>query len=286
MAKPSSTAALLRSILYMPCSNIRALQKAPTLTACDGFIFDLEDAVAPADKVQARANAVQLISNVKRATFGRRQVVLRVNAADTEWFAHDVEAARVAKPDAVLLAKSERVDQLDLVKNIVGPECAVWAMIETPKAVINASNLAAASSCLVMGTVDLANELQCSTDPSLDRQPLMASLQQVVLAARAAGKSAIDGVFIHLDDSAGFERECRQGLNLGFDGKTLIHPKTIDAANQVFSPSAEAVEKAKRIIAAYKAAGTGVVVLDGRLVEALHVRRAFALLEKHEKITA
>jgi citrate lyase beta subunit len=179
---------LLRSVLYMPASNTRALQKAPALTSCDAFIFDLEDAVAPAAKAEARRNAVAALKD-KRARFGLRQVVLRVNGAGTEWFEEDVRAAQAAQPDAVLLAKAEEESQIVDLASRLGPDVRVWSMIETPRAVLNAGALARSSAVLVMGTVDLQNELECSTDPLLERQPLMSALQHVVLAARAHGQS-------------------------------------------------------------------------------------------------
>jgi len=246
--------------------------------------LDLEDAVHPLDKAQARLNAKDFIAQAL-PSMGRRQVAVRVNGTDTEWFKHDVEAfSGLHRPHAVLLAKAERVEQLDLVRSIVGEGPAIWCMIETPRGVLNAAALAAKSSVLVMGTVDLANELGCSTEPALARQPLMGALEHVVLASKSEGVQAVDGVYIHLNDDAGFETECAQGAALGFDGKSLIHPKTVAAANRAFSPSQQALDRARRVIEAYEAAGTGVVVLDGRLVEALHVRRAFALLDTARRV--
>ena len=280
MAHASNTGArLLRSVLYMPASNPKMIEKAATLKACDGFIFDCEDAVAKDQKEKARDGVAKAISVMK----GKEQTtVIRVNGVDTPWFKDDCLAAKDG--DAVLLPKTESVEQLNLMRSLVGPKPDLWAMIETPLGVLNAREIAKHCKVLVMGTVDLANELGCSTDPKLERAPLMTSLQMTLLAARACGIQALDGVYIHLSDDAGFQIECEQGFQLGFDGKTLVHPKTIEAANRVFSPSSEAVAHAARIVQAYENSPKGATLLDGRLVEELHVRRALKTIDFSKNI--
>lgn len=267
-------ARLLRSVLYMPASNPKMIEKAATLRACDAFIFDCEDAVPRDLKEKAREGVAKAIHTMQGK---ERTTVVRVNGINTPWFKDDCKAAQGA--DAVLLPKTEHPDELKEVRSLVGDKPDLWAMIETPLGVLNAREIGKLCKVLVMGTVDLANELGCSTDPSLERAPLMTSLQMTVLAARACGIQALDGVYIHLSDDAGFLRECEQGLRLGFDGKTLIHPKTIDVANKVFSPSEAAVTQAQRIVTAYENSPKGATLLDGRLVEELHIRRALKTIE-------
>jgi citrate lyase subunit beta/citryl-CoA lyase len=271
----------------MPGSNGRALEKARTLPA-DGLILDLEDAIAPAAKDEARA---LVVAELLRGGFWPREVVVRVNSAATPWGAADLAAVARAGADAVLLSKVESPDAVrDAARALAdagAPEdLALWAMIETPRGVLAAAAIAGASprlACLVAGTSDLVKDLRARHVP--DRTPVLASLSLVVLAARAHGLAALDGVHLDLADEAGLQAACRQGRDLGFDGKTLVHPRQIEAANRAFAPAAEEVAAARRVIAAYGeavAAGKGVVVVEGRLVEALHVeeaRRAVALAE-------
>jgi citrate lyase subunit beta/citryl-CoA lyase len=268
-----------RSLLFMPGANVRALEKARGLPA-DGLIFDLEDAVAPDAKPAARDAVAAALA---AGGYGKRELVLRVNALDTKWGADDLRAAAACMPlNAVLLPKVETAERvretvatLDRAGAPVG--LAIWCMIETPRGVLAAAEIAAAPrvAALVMGTSDLTKDLGALTLP--DRLPLLTSLQLVLLTARAHGLTALDGVHLDLADEAGFAAACAQGRALGFDGKTLIHPKQIAPANTAFAPSADEVAQARKIIAAHEealAAGEGIVVLDGRLVENLHVEVA------------
>ncbi|HSM94277.1 MAG TPA: CoA ester lyase [Anaeromyxobacteraceae bacterium] len=268
-----------RSVLYMPGSNARALEKARALGA-DGLIFDLEDAVAPGAKEEARALAV---GELKKGGYAPRETILRVNGLDTPWGKDDLRAAAGSGANAVLLPKVETaagVREAERVLLVAGapPTLAIWCMIETPRGVLAANEIAGASSrlaCLVMGTSDLVKDLRARHTPS--RHEVQVALGMTVLAARAHGLAALDGVHLDLEDDAGLEAACRQGLEMGFDGKTLIHPKTLDVANRVFAPAAGDVDRARRIIAAHAEAVAekkGVVVLDGRLVEGLHVEEA------------
>ncbi|HYC03638.1 MAG TPA: CoA ester lyase [Azospirillaceae bacterium] len=276
-----------RSVLYMPGSNARALEKAKSLPA-DGLILDLEDAVAPDAKEQARA---QVLDALRQGGFGRRELVVRVNGLDTPWGHADLVAAATSGADAVLIPKvesAESVRQADRILREAGaPDpLALWVMMETAMGMLNAKDIAGASprlACLVMGTSDLAKELHAAHTPL--RLPMVTALGLSLLAARAHGLAILDGVHLDLEDEAGLEAACRQGRELGFDGKTLIHPKQLDAANRAFAPSDAELAAARRIIAAHAeaaASGKGVVVVDGRLVEALHVaeaRRTVALAE-------
>ncbi len=268
-----------RSVLYMPGSNARALEKAKSLPA-DGLILDLEDAVAPDAKDAARA---RVAAAVRAGGYGPREVIVRVNALATPWGHADLTAAASAGADAVLLPKVESADavrQALAVLDAAGApsELALWCMMETPRAMLHAAGIAAAGprlTCLVMGTSDLAKELHVAHTPL--RLPLLTALGLCLLAARAHGLAILDGVFLDLQDEAGFEAACRQGAELGFDGKTLIHPRQIGPANQAFAPDEAEIARARRIIEAHEAArlkGEGVVLLDGRLIEELHVREA------------
>ena len=274
-----ATARPRRSVLYMPGSNARALEKGRSLPA-DALILDLEDAVAPDAKDTARG---QIAEAVKAGGYGRRELAIRVNGLDTPWGRDDVAAAAACGPDAILLPKVETaamVAELEALMAAAGaPErTAIWCMMETPLGMLNAQEVAGASkrvACLVMGTSDLVKDLQAAHTPQ--RLPVLTSLSLCILAARAYGQAILDGVHLDLQDDEGFAASCVQGKELGFDGKTLIHPKTIAVANEVFAPSAAEVEQAHKIIAAHAeaaAAGKGVVVLDGKLIENLHVEAA------------
>ena len=271
-----------RSVLFMPGSNARALEKARTLPA-DALILDLEDAVAPEAKAAGRA---QVLAAVRAGGYGPREVIVRVNAPGTPWAADDLAAVAHAPVDAVLLPKVESAETVTTALAALGPAPPVWCMLETPRGILNAASIAGASprvGALVMGTSDLTKDLHAR--PTRDRLPLLTSLELCVLAARAAGITALDGVHLDLDDGAGFAAACRQAADLGFDGKTLIHPRQVAAANEAFAPTAGEAEWARRVIAAHAeatAAGRGVLVLDGRLVENLHVddaRRVLALAD-------
>ena len=266
----------------MPGSNARALEKARTVPA-DALVLDLEDAVAPDAKVQARA---QVLAAVRAGGYGRREIIVRVNALDTPWGRDDLAAVAGSGVDAVLLPKVEGAETVTATLAALSPAPAVWCMLETPRGILNATSIATASSrvaALVMGTSDLTKDLHARV--TRDRLPLSTSLQLCLLAARAAGIIALDGVHLDLDDEAGFAAACRQAADFGFDGKTLIHPRQVAIANEVFAPAARDVEWARRVIAAHAEAvaqGCGVVVLDGRLIENLHVddaRRVLALAD-------
>lgn len=285
-------AALLRprrSVLFMPGANERALRKSRELPA-DGLIFDLEDAVAPDAKTQARANIAAALGE---GGYGKRELVLRVNGLDTAWGDSDLRAAAAMPLDAVLLPKVETAaqahDAVAVLEHAGAPEpCALWCMIETPQGVLAAAAIASAHprvAALVMGTSDLTKDLRARH--THDRLPLLTSLQLVLLAARAYGLAALDGVHLDLADEAGFAAVCAQGRALGFDGKTLIHPKQIAPANASFAPSTDEIAEAEKIIAAHQtalAAGKGIVVVDGRLVENLHVEAAQRTLALAEAI--
>lgn len=276
-----------RSVLYMPGANMRALDKARTLPA-DGLIFDLEDAVAPDAKERARTNVSAALA---QGGYGRRECVVRINGLDTPWGRADLEAACRSGADAILLPKVEHAEQVreagaSMRAAGVPESMALWCMIETPKGVLHAERIAAAGdrlAVLVMGTSDLAKDLGASHTAM--RLPMITSLGLCLLAARACDLAILDGVHLDLDDDAGFAAACVQGRELGFDGKTLIHPKTIATANDVYAPSEADIAWAHRIIAAHDEAtraGRGVVVVDGRLIENLHVvaaRRQVALAQ-------
>jgi citrate lyase subunit beta/citryl-CoA lyase len=276
-----------RSVLFMPGSNPRALEKARALPA-DGLIFDLEDAVAPEAKETARAAVAAAVTT---GGYAPRELVLRVNPIDTVCGHADLAVAATLPVDAVLLPKVENAERVRLSVDLLDalgapPELAVWCMIETPLGVLRAAEIADASprvATLVLGTSDLANDLHAR--PTRDRLPLVTALGLVLLAARAHGRAVLDGVHLDLGDAEGFAATCRQGRDLGFDGKTLIHPDQIGPANEIFAPTTEEVARARRIIAGYAeaiAAGKGAARIEGRLVEALHVdeaRRTIALAE-------
>ncbi|HWL69925.1 MAG TPA: CoA ester lyase [Geminicoccus sp.] len=279
-----------RSVLYMPGSNARALEKAKTLAA-DALILDLEDSVAPDAKEAARALVAQTVAV---GGYGHRELIVRVNGLDTPWGHADLVDAATMGVDGVLLPK---VSDVELVRRAVEildgaggtPDLPVWCMMETARGMFQVDRIAdhPRVTCLVMGTSDLAKELHAAHTPL--RLPMITSLGLCMLAARAAGISIVDGVSLDLQDEEGFRQACRQGAELGFDGKTLIHPKQLDAANEAFAPSPEAVERAHRMISAFeeaRAAGKGVVVVDGKLVENLHVAEAKRMVTLADAIAA
>ncbi|MES3082824.1 HpcH/HpaI aldolase/citrate lyase family protein [Sphingomonas faeni] len=270
-----------RSALYMPASNARAIAKARTLD-CDVVILDLEDAVAPDEKAAARDRVVEA---VREGGFGERELVVRVNGLDTPWYADDIAAIRAIGVDAVLVPKVSSVADLVAVRASLGEDGPpIWAMIETCAAILALPALSAAAAetrltALVAGTNDLAKEMRCRLDA--DRMPLIPALTATIMAARAAGIVALDGVCNALDDPHRFAAECAQGATLGFDGKTLIHPSQIDAANAGFGPTEEELAWARQIVAAFAAPETadkGAIRLNGQMVERLHLAEAEAIL--------
>jgi citrate lyase subunit beta/citryl-CoA lyase len=282
-----------RSVLYMPGSNARAIEKARTLPA-DVVILDLEDSVAP----EAKAAARQQVMDAVTAGFGPREVIVRINGLDTQWWLDDLNAVARAKPDAVLVPKVSRPNHLEdvaerLVDISADQKIRVWAMMETPLAMLNARDIAAAASdvetrlaAFVMGTNDLAKETRAKITPG--RAAMLPWLMNCVAAARAFGLDIIDGVYNDLADADGFARECSEAREMGFDGKTLIHPNQIAPCNVAFSPSAEEVAQAQKIIAAFdlpENRDKGVVQLEGRMVERLHAdmaRRTVAIAQAIE----
>ncbi len=278
-----------RSVLYMPSSNQRALEKARTLPV-DGLILDLEDSVGPEHKETAREAAC---AAVRSGEYGLRELTIRVNGMDTPWHEDDFAAACAAGPDGIVVPKVGSAKQVKaLVASMEGhgaPErTTLWAMVETPEAIFKVRKIAAASprlAVLVMGTNDLVKELRAEHVPG--RAPLLTSLSLALLAARRAGVAILDGVYNDVRDDEGFAAECRQGRDLGFDGKTLIHPGQVAVCNELFSPDADAVEQARGILAAWEAgAGTGVVTYNGRMIENLHVDTARRVLDTHAAISA
>ncbi|MQW77421.1 CoA ester lyase [Nocardioides sp. dk4132] len=279
----------LRSVLYMPSSNARALEKATSI-ACDALILDLEDAVAPDAKDAAREAACAAVAS---GAYGRRAVTIRVNGLGTEWHQADLAAAAQAGPAAIVVPKvnsAAEVKQLVAAMEHAGaPEhTKLWAMIETPVAILDVLAIARASERLtafVIGTNDLVKELYAEHVPG--RAPILPSLHTALLAARAAGIAILDGVYNDVKDTDGFLAECRQGREMGFDGKTLIHPGQVAGANEAFAPSAQAVEDARGLIQAWEdGQGAGVVTYRGRMVENLHVESARRTLSIHEAILA
>lgn len=267
-----------RSALYIPGSKDRALDKARSL-AVDAILFDLEDAVAPDEKVNARAT---LKAALAEGGYGPRYKIVRINGLDTEWGRADAEAVRDMAADAVLLPKVNSAADIDALAAITG-DLPIWAMMETPLGVINAASIAAHPKLegFVLGTNDLAKDL--NTRKSERREPLLYALEACLLAARAYGKIALDGVYNAFKDDEGLAAECEQGRDMGFDGKTLIHPAQVEITNRAFGPSEAEIDLAKRQIAAFEEAeknGQGVAVLDGRIVENLHIVTARATLAK------
>ncbi|MEO6885241.1 MAG: CoA ester lyase [Jatrophihabitantaceae bacterium] len=272
-----------RSVLYMPGSNARALEKAKTIPA-DALILDLEDAVAPDAKSDARA---QVCDAVQSGEYGDRILTIRVNGLDTAWHADDVAAAAEARPTAIVVPKVNSAGEVRRIEAALdaagaGADVAIWAMIETPTAILSVAEIAASTprlTTLVMGTNDLISELRGLI--TSDRIALVGALSQSVLAARGAGKLILDGVYNDVRDADGFAVECRQGRVLGFDGKTLIHPSQVGPCNTAFAPSAADIEHARAVIEAFDESlrdGRGVATVNGKLIENLHVADARRIL--------
>jgi len=285
---PSEAGRPRRSVLYLPGSNLRAIEKARTL-ACDVVVLDLEDSVAPEAKTAARALACEA---VRAGGFGGRELVVRVNGLDTPWGAEDLAAAGEAAPAAVLVPKVSAPADLAAYRAALGPAAPLWAMIETCQAILALDALGKASretgvDAWVIGVNDLIKEMRCR--PGADRAPLLPALSLSVMAARANGLTIVDGVYSDIPDLDGLARECAQGADLGFDGKSLIHPTHLDIANRAFSPEAEAVAWARIVAEAFDSpenAGKGVLKVEGRMVESLHLAQARRLLAVAEAIAA
>ncbi|MGF1597810.1 MAG: HpcH/HpaI aldolase/citrate lyase family protein [Acidimicrobiales bacterium] len=279
-----------RSVLYMPAANTRALEKARSIPA-DALIFDLEDAVAPDAKAAARDQAAAAAAS---GGYGNREVTIRCNGLDTPWGPDDLVAAAAAGPAAVVIPKVESTTALaNVVSRLeaagASDDLTIWAMIETPTAIFDVRQIAAVDrvEVLIMGTNDLAKELRATA--GADRAPLLPHLATAVLAAREAGKVILDGVYNDIGDTEGFEAECTQGARMGFDGKTLIHPGQVEIANRAWSPTEEEVADARKVIAAFaeaEADGRGVVTVDGRMIENLHVDNARRVLAVADAIAA
>jgi citrate lyase subunit beta/citryl-CoA lyase len=268
----------------MPSSNERALEKAKTIAA-DAIIFDLEDAVAPDAKEAARGNAVAAVTS---GEYGGKTLTIRCNGLDTPWGADDLKAAAAARPDAIVVPKVSGAAHLAAVTAITG-DVPIWAMVETPTALFDIRAICATPqvSVLVMGTNDLVKELRASMVPG--RGPLLPHLAVALCGAREAGKAILDGVFNDVKDPDGFAAECLQGKEMGFDGKTLIHPLQVDVANATWAPTEAEIEHARRVIEAFEEAekaGQGVVTVDGRMVENLHRDIAVRVLETANAIAA
>ena len=272
-----------RSVLYIPGSKERALEKARTLPV-DAIIFDLEDAVAVDEKVNARAT---LKAALDEDGYGSRVKIVRINGLDTEWGADDARAVAEMNADAILLPKVGSPADVDALAALIPDDLPIWAMMETPRGMLNAAAIAAhpRMAGFVMGTNDLAKELQ--TRFRADRLPMISSLSICLLAARAEGLVIVDGVYNAFKDDEGLKVECDQGRDMGFDGKTLIHPAQVAVCNEAFAPSAAEIDLAKRQIEEFEkveAAGGGVAVVDGKIVENLHVATARQILAKSEAI--
>ncbi len=268
-----------RSVLYLPGARARVLEKARDLPA-DALIFDLEDAVAPDDKPRARL----LVSEMVQHDYGMRKRLIRINGLDTPWGQEDLSAAIEAAPDGILLPKVNSAAELQAIAAQLRGKTRLWAMMETPLGILNAREIAASTPLLeglVMGTNDLIKELLASHVPT--RAPVLTALSTCLLAARAHGLVCVDGVYNAFKDEAGLKAECEQGLAMGFDGKTLIHPAQIAVTNAVFAPDEAALELARRYIKAFESSA-GVAVVDGRIVENLHVENAVRLLTKADMI--
>jgi citrate lyase subunit beta/citryl-CoA lyase len=268
-----------RSVLYMPGANTRALDKARTLPA-DALIFDLEDAVAPDAKEAARTNVV---AAARSKAYGKREIAIRCNGLGTQWGKADVAAIATSGADAILVPKVESAGDVASIVALLdkagAPQSmAVWAMMETPKGILRADEIAGSHKRLqlfIMGTNDLVKDMRARHTPM--RLPMITALGIGMLAARAHGLTILDGVYNDIQDAEGFKAVCRQGLEMGFDGKTLIHPSQVEPCNEIFAPSAAELEMAGKIVVAFKTAqaeGKGVVTVDGRMIENLHVEQA------------
>ncbi|SLN14123.1 HpcH/HpaI aldolase/citrate lyase family protein [Oceanibacterium hippocampi] len=285
------TARPRRSVLYMPGSNARAQEKAKSLPA-DALILDLEDAVAPDAKAEARGI---VCDNVRSGGYGGRELIIRVNGLETPWGRDDLVAAAGAGADAILLPKVESGQQVRAAEALMDAHgaaatTAIWCMMETPRGILQAAEIAGSTprlGCLVMGTSDLTKDLHARHTQA--RLPMLTSLGLCLLAARAHDLAILDGVYLDLANGEGFAESCRQGLELGFDGKTLIHPSQVAGANEIFGPTAAEIAESKEIITAFAAAdaaGKAVVVVNGRLVENLHVENARRIVEMAAAIEA
>ncbi|MFD2676406.1 HpcH/HpaI aldolase/citrate lyase family protein [Camelimonas lactis] len=282
-----------RSVLYMPGSNARALEKAKTLPA-DALILDLEDAVAPDAKASARD---QVCGAVKAGGYGPREVIIRANGLDTPWGRDDILAAAAARPDGILIPKVSNPETLQEVGKLLAgapDNIRVWAMVETPAAMLDIARISAAArdrstrlACFVMGTNDLAKETRARFVPG--RAPMLPWLSLALTAARAEGLDILDGVYNNISDMDGFRAECEQGRDFGFDGKTLIHPTQVEPANEIFAPPAAEVAWARKIIAAFQLpenAGKGVLSVDGKMVEILHAEMGKRVVAVADAIAA
>ena len=279
-----------RSALYLPGNNARALEKGKTLPA-DVLIFDLEDAVGPDAKDESRARVCEAISS---GGYQHREIVVRVNGLGTDWHDDDVAAVAGSTADGVLVPKVEGGEQVRALATVLDTLDAptslrLWVMIETPRAILRVEEIASASdrlAGLVVGTNDLVNDLHGLHVPG--RAPVLPALALAMLGARAAGKAILDGVFNNITDEAGFRAEARQGREMGFDGKTLIHPSQLAPANEVFGPSQDELADARKIVSAYQqaqATGDSVITVDGRMIESLHVRNAERILALADRIS-
>lgn len=275
----------LRSVLYVPADQEKTLAKIQSLAA-DAYILDLEDAIAPSEKIQSRERVKQFCAQSSDLS---GQLIIRINSLETDWGYDDLSAFSQANVSAILLPKIESAEQIHKVESLLqiqkAPQtCKLWAMMETPLAILNAKEIAKSSerlSCLVMGTSDLTKDLRAAH--TQDRLPLITSLSYSILAARAYGLRILDGVHLDLNDEDGFAFSCRQGKELGFDGKTLLHPKTVEVANRLYSPSSNDLIWARSIVSAYEEAqksGKAVIQLDGKCIEALHYQQAKEMLSR------
>ncbi len=285
----ASTLRPRRSALYLPGNNARALEKGKTLPA-DVLIFDLEDAVGPDAKADSRTKVCDAVAS---GSYSPREVVVRINGLGTDWHDDDLAAVAASPAHGVLVPKVETGDQVRALaatlERLDAPESLqLWVMIETPRSFLKADEIASASqrlAALVVGTNDLVNDLHALHVPG--RAPVLPALAMAVLGARAAGKVVLDGVFNDITDAGGFRADARQGREMGFDGKTLIHPSQIAPANELFGPSPDELADARKIVAAYEraqAAGNSVITVDGRMIESLHVRNAERILGLAERI--
>ncbi len=294
MSSPTNKVRPRRSVLYMPGANTRALEKARSLAA-DALIFDLEDAVAPDAKEAARANVV---AAAQSRSYGKREIAIRCNGLSTPWGKNDVAAIARSGADAILVPKVESAADVAAIVALLDSAgapstMAVWAMMETPRGVLRAEEIAASHPRLalfIMGTNDLVKDMRARHTPL--RLPMMTALGLGMLAARAHGLAILDGVYNDIQDVEGFKAACQQGVEMGFDGKTLIHPNQVAPCNEIFAPSATELQLAAKIVAAFesaRAAGKGVVTVDGRMIENLHVEqaeRALALAEAIKELQA